>query len=241
MTALFVFVPVFAFLPQTMLWALRSFTGVYPATIEEVRAIGLIMIPALYFVLRLFQSILVEGGCHRNLKAAAVVVATVALPLFMKSIPLGAREGILSMMTSLHVVDAGNPASVVNARSALGIAHATPLYYSTLGAIRWIRDNTSSDARILTDRDEFILMRDREIVGPRQVAAVPPRMGVELPAMMEVFFQTKQALQSRDTGRVRDVASAYGADYFVVPWPVENALYRDEYYSVLATVRRQGD
>ena len=52
---------------------------------------------------------------------------------------------------------------------------------------------------------------------------------------------TKQALQSRDTGRVRDVASAYGADYFVVPWPVENALYRDEYFSVLATVRRQGD
>ena len=241
MTALFVFVPVFAFLPQTMLWALRSFTGVYPTTIEEVRAIGLIMIPALYFVLRLFQSILSEGGRHRNLKAAAVIVATVALPLFMKSIPLGAREGILSIMASLRVVDTSNPASVVNARSALGIAHATPFYYSTMGAIRWIRDNTPSDARILTDRDEFILLRDREIVGPRQVAAVPPRMGVELPAMTEVLFQTTQALQSRNTARVELVASAYGADYFVVPWPVENALYRDEYFSVLAAGRRQGD
>ena len=241
MTALFVIVPVFAFLPQTMLWALRSFTRVYPVTIEEVRAIGFIMIPALYFVLRLFQSILSEGGRHRNLKAAAVVVATVALPLFMKSIPLGAREGILSIMTSLDVVDAGNPASVVNARSALGIAHATPFYYSTLGAIRWIRDNTPSDARILTDRDEFISLRNREIVGPRQVAAVPPRMGVELPAMTEVFFHTTQALQSRDTAKVELVASAYGADYFVVPWPVENALYRDEYFSVLAAGRRQDD
>src|SRR5229473_4670440 len=74
MVAMFVAIPTFAFLPQTILWVLRSFTDVYPATIEEVRAIGFIMIPALYFVLRLLQQILADGGPYRNLKTPAVVI-----------------------------------------------------------------------------------------------------------------------------------------------------------------------
>ena len=241
MIAMFMVVPVFAFLPQTLLWALRSFTSIYPATIEEVRAIGLIMIPTLYFIMRLFQTVLMDGGRYRNLKAAAVVVATIALPLFMKSIPHSAREEIFSVMCSLRVVDAASPASVINARSALGIANTTPFYYSTEGVIRWIRDNTPSDAHILTDRDELYLLRGRTIVGPRQVAAVPPQYGVERPAVVEAFFQTTEALQSLDTARVERVAISYGADFFVVPWRDENALYRDEYFSVVATRKNPGE
>jgi hypothetical protein len=240
MAAMLVAVPVFAFVPQTVLWALRSFTRIYPATIEEVRAIGFVMIPALYFVLRLFQLVLAEGGRYRRLQAAAVVVATIALPLTMKSLPNSAREGILSLMTALHVVDPSSPSSVINARSALGITYSTPFYYSTEGVIRWIRDNTPPGTRILTDRDELILLRDREIVGPRQVAAVPPKFGVELPAMTQMVFGTMEAMRSRDTPSVERLAESYGADFFVVAWPVENALYRDNYFSVVR-VRKHPD
>jgi hypothetical protein len=241
MGAMLVAVPVFAFLPQTALWVLRSFTGIYPATIEEVRAIGFIMIPALYFVLRLFELMLEEGGRHRRLKAAAVVIATLALPLAMKSLPYGAREGILSVMTDLRLVDPSNPPSVINARSALGITHSTPFYYSTEGVIRWIRDNTPPDARILTDRDELILLRGREIVGPRQVAAVPERTGIELPEKTQMVFRTMEAMQSRDTANVERLARSYGADFFVVPWPVDHALYRDHHFSVVRVGRGRSD
>jgi len=240
MAAMLIAVPVFAFVPQTVLWALRSFNRIYPATIEEVRAIGFIMIPALYFVLRLFQLILAEGGRYRRLEAAAVVVATIALPLTMKALPNGAREGILSLMTTLHVVDPSSASSVINARSALGITYSTPFYYSTEGVIRWIRDNTAPGIRILTDRDELILLRDREIVGPRQVAAVPRKFGVELPAMTQMVFRTMETMRSRDTQRVERLAESYGADFFVVAWQVENALYRDNYFSVVR-VRKHPD
>jgi hypothetical protein len=237
MVAMFVAIPTFAFLPQTILWVLRSFTDVYPTTIEEVRAIGFIMIPALYFVLRLLQQILADGGPYRNLKAAAVMVAVVALPLTVKSFTPSTREAILSAMTALHMVDSTDATSVANARSALGIAHSTPFYYSTQGVIQWSRENTPPNSRILTDRDELVLLRDREIVGPRQVAAVPPRAGVELPGMTQIFFETERAIQSHDLAEVQGLAMTFGADFVVVPWRVDGAPYHDDYFSVVPVPR----
>jgi hypothetical protein len=241
MAALFIAIPVFAFLPQTILWVLRSFTSVYPTSIEEVRAIGFVMIPALYFILRLFGLVLEHGGRHRALKAVAIAVATIALPLSMKSMPVSAREGILSAMGVLGVVDSGNPASVLNARAVLGIAHSTPFYYSTEEVIRWIRGNTPRGTRILTSRDELLLLRDREVIGPRQVAQVPARAGVELPAMSQLFVRTEEAIRSRDTDRVERLAKAYGADFFVVPWRAEGAAYVDQYFSIIAVRKDLGD
>jgi hypothetical protein len=136
-------------------------------------------------------------------------------------------------------VDPSNPSSVINARSALGVTHSTPFYYSTEGVIRWIRENTPPDARILTDRDELILLRGREIVGPRQVAAVPQREGIELPAMTQMVYQTMEAIQSRHTASVERLARSYGADYFVVPWQVETALYRDHFFSVVGVSKNR--
>jgi hypothetical protein len=144
-------------------------------------------------------------------------------------------------MTTLHAVDPSSPSSVINARSALGITYSTSFYYSTEGVIRWIRDNTPPGARILTDRDELVLLRDREIVGPRQVAAVPPKFGVELPAMTQMVFRTMEAMQSHDTPSVQRLAESYGADFFVVAWPVETALYRDNYFSVVRVRKDPGD
>lgn len=233
MTAMFFAVPVFAFGPQTALWVLRKFTGVYPVTIEEVRAISLIMIPSLYFILRLFNRILETGHPRRQLAAGAVIASVVVLPLFMKSLPHWAREGILSAMVAFHMVDPTKAASLENARSALGLSavSAAPLYYSTQNVREWLARNTPPGARILTDRDDMILLRDRNIIGNRQVGATAYYATLE---QTDFFLQTSRAMGAKDTGRLRELARSYGVDFVVVPWRVEDAAFRDDSFSVLA-------
>jgi hypothetical protein len=233
MGAMFVVIPAFAFLPQTLLWILRSFTDIYPATMEEVRAIGFIMIPALYFVMRLFQHVLATGGAMARVKAGGIALAVIALPLATKSLPVAAREGIFSGMASLGLVNPSDPSSATNARSALGISHTSPFYHSAEGVISWLRENTSPGTRILTDRDELLLLREREIVGPRQVAAVPPRAGVELPDLAQLYFWTQQALRDHDIARLEWLTRMCGADFIVVPWHATGAIYTDSYFSVV--------
>jgi hypothetical protein len=231
MIALFLAAPVFAFAPQTALWALRSFTSVYPATIEEVRAISLIMIPALDFVLKLFMRILESRGPHAQLKAGAVVVAVLALPLLMKNLPHWAREGILSTMTALRFIDSGSASGMANARVALGIsARASPLYYSTQGVRKWLASNTPPGARILTDRDDLILLRDRVILGPRQVAV---NIYKPTPEETGLFLHTSRAMEAKDTARVKELAESSDADFFVVAWRVDGAAYADDNFSVV--------
>lgn len=235
MLAMFVAVPLFALGPQTVLWVLRSFMPVYPATIEEVRALGLIMIPALYFVLRLFRRVLEAGGPRAPLKAAAVALAVVALPLFMKSLPAWAREGILSAMATVRVVDPSSAPGMANARTALGLSAASaPFYYSTQGVREWLARNTPPGARILTNRDDLILLRERVIVGTRQVGATAYYATQE---EARLFLETSQAMAARDAKRVSELARAYGADYVVLPWPLEGALFSDPNFSVLRVPR----
>jgi hypothetical protein len=93
-------------------------------TFEEVRAIGFIMIPALYFVMRLFQHVLASRLRLSSVGAAAIALGVVALPLAVKSLPVTARETLYSGMTSLGMVDPTDSSSVMNARSALGISHS---------------------------------------------------------------------------------------------------------------------
>jgi len=231
MFAMFCVVPIVALLPQTILWGLRSFTSVFPATIEEVRAISLIMIPALYYVLRLFRHVVDAGGRRSRLQAAAIVVGVVSLPLLMKALPGSVRQGILSAMTAIGVVDERSPASVANARSALGISAKAPFYYATRGVSAWIKANTPSNARILTDRDDLVLLSDKIIIGSRQVGVTTFYASQE---HADAFFWAADAFNSRDTAKVERVARALDADYFVVPWPVDRPAYADEHFSVVA-------
>jgi hypothetical protein len=233
MIAMFAAVPLVALGPQTLLWILRSFTGVRPVSLEEVRALGLILIPAFYFVLRLFQRTLEAGGRHARLKAAAIAAAALALPLTMKGLPQTAREMILSSMMAVQLIHHEDEAAVTNARAALGLtAGSAPLYYSTQGIRDWLGSHTAPGTRILTDRDDMILLRDRVIVGPRQVGAATFEVSGRL---VDMYLQTSRAMQSRDTARVIELANGYGADFAVVPWPVAGARYADEWFSVVAT------
>ena len=231
MVAMFFAVPVFAFAPQTALWVLRTFTSIHPATIEEVRALSLIMIPALYFILGLFERTLESRRPRAALGAAAIAVAVLALPLLMKCVPYWAREGILSAMMALRVVDSGSASGVANARVALGLSvGASPLYYSTQGVREWLMKNAPPGARILTDRDDLILLRDRIILGPRQVAVNIYR---PTPAESELFLRTAASMKARDTERIRELAQSCGADFVVVDWRVEGAEFADDSFSVM--------
>jgi hypothetical protein len=79
------------------------------------------MIPALYFVLRLFQHTLGRRGPWARQRAAAIVAAVLVLPLMMKSLPAWARGSALNVMATTGVVDASSESSVSNARAALGL------------------------------------------------------------------------------------------------------------------------
>ena len=232
MLAIFIAIPVVAFGPQTALWLVRGFLPVPPINIEEIRTISFIMIPSIYFTLRLFEYAIIQKG--GPLWGCAVAVAFVALPLGMKSLPAGARENILMAAINFKLLDSLNSAQVQNARSALGISYDYPYYYSTLAVRRWLSENPGAYHKILSDRDELMLL-NRPIVGPRQAAAAPGKVisADESELLTKAFFDTKVALSSRDVNRVMQVGRHYGADIAIVPWKAANALYQDSYYSVV--------
>jgi hypothetical protein len=232
MAVLFLIIPVFAFGPQTALWGLRSFTNIYPMTIEEVRAVSLVMIPALYFVLRLVQFIATQEAKPIWRRTALIAAGVVVLPLVLKSLPAAAREKVLDALVAVKAVDP-SPASVNNARAALGLLHSTPFYYSTAEMIRWLEANTAPGSRILSDRDELVMLSPRwDIVGPRQIVGVP-RTGFDSPEMTTAYFEVKDAIRAQDTRRMARLARKYGVDYFIVPWAVDGAVYGDRYFSVV--------
>jgi hypothetical protein len=167
----------------------------------------------------------------------AIVVAVVALPLFMKNLPHWAREGLLSVMSAVGVVDIRSDASVANARAALGIAPgASSLYYSTQGVRAWLLENTAPGSRILTDRDDLVLLRDRVILGPRQVAV---NVYKGTPQDSALFLQTTEAMKARDLARLKALAAAQAADVVVVTWPVPGEVYTDGTFSVVPIGRRR--
>jgi hypothetical protein len=232
MVGMFIAVPLFAFAPQTILWGLRSFTSVYPVTIEEVRALGLIMIPALYFILRLYERVVSGDPRTARRRAAWIVIGVLILPLMMKGLTRPVREQILSAMMTLHVVDPANEARVANARAALGLGAATaPLYYSTVGVRQWLSANAGWGARILTDRDDLILLRDKTIIGTRQAGAMAYYVTGE---EADVFLQTSRAMARRDLPSLARIAQAHKVDFIVVPWKVAGAAYSDEDFSVVS-------
>lgn len=231
MLSVFAAVPIFAFGPPSLLWLLRSFTGIYPISIEEVRAVGLVMVPALYFGFRLFEAACESRRRGAGLRAAAVVVAMLALPLAMKNLPSWTREAILSGMTALRVVDPADASRVTNARAALGLLEdEKPLYYATRGVRDWLERETPPDSRVLTERDDLVLVRGRKIIGPRQVTAT---IFKPTQAEADAYLETTRAMRSRSIDRVLEVARRHCADFAVVPWRVEGAAYADDYFSAI--------
>jgi hypothetical protein len=94
----------------------------------------------------------------------------------------------------------------------------------------WLERNTPPQSRILTDRDDLVLLRDREILGPRQVAVNIFRSG---PEQANLFLETSGAMARKDLERLRRIAIDHNADAVVVSWRVEGAPYADDMFSVV--------
>jgi hypothetical protein len=53
------------------------------------------------------------------------------------------------------------------------------------------------------------------------------------PQETDVVLRTSQAIATRDTERVKELARSYRADFAVVPWPARDAVYADDAFSVV--------
>jgi hypothetical protein len=135
-------------------------------------------------------------------------------------------------MTTAGVVNPQSPASVANARSALGLSATAPLYYSTQGVRAWLQANAPRGARILTDRDDMVLLRGVVIMGPRQVGATT---FYTTPEQAELFLETSRAMASRNLHRLIELGRLLGADFIVIPWRADGiAAFADNDFSVIA-------
>jgi hypothetical protein len=113
----------------------------YPVNIEEVRALGFIIVPSMYFILRLFERALRQsppadpgGGRDRGRGPLPAALHEEPAPLGRRGHHLG--HGVAGRRGGLERVAHGN------ARVALGLgATAAPLYYSTRGVRKWLEEN----------------------------------------------------------------------------------------------------
>ena len=221
----------FALGPQTALWILRKFTEITPVNIEEIRALSFLMIPALYFCVRLFDWLGDQSGLTNFWGRTGVVIAYLALPLTMKSLTPEVRNRILDTVVRVGLVNS-NPAAINNARSALGLSYRVPLYYPVEGISRWLRDNGQFNSLVLTDRDDM-LVRNLHFVGSRQEVALQDSQTDQASAVLFIHTRLKRTLSTQNLSEAMILAKEIEARYLIVPWPVEKAVYRDDYFSLI--------
>jgi hypothetical protein len=69
------------------------------------------------------------------------------------------------------------------------------------------------------------------VVGPRQTVVKAFDATLE---KTQFFLQLTRAMEARDTVRLRELARACTADFVVVPWRADGALYVDDEFSVIS-------
>jgi hypothetical protein len=94
-----------------------------------------------------------------------------------------------------------------------------------------LQATTPPQARILTDRDDLILLVDRVVIGPRQAVVTTFAPSAE---QAQFYLQLAQAMETRDTARLKELAKVQAADFVVVPWRMEGALYVEDDFSVIS-------
>jgi hypothetical protein len=85
---------------------------------------------------------------------------------------------------------------------------------------------------VLTNLNEFYRSRVRT-VGPFLGILSFYVWEVRRATWAELVESIDRTLAGRDLGEVMTLARSLGATYAIVNWPVEDAAYRDEYYSVV--------
>ncbi len=221
---------------QTLIWVIRSFVPIYPINFEEMRALNFLMIPSVYFVARLVLLLLQDREHHpwRHAAAVAIAVAFALQPIVvLRALPVTWREALLARLTERGVLNPEDTLRTLYARQYLGVAREGPrFYYSARGLLEWLDRNARPGDRVLTDRNE-IGLAGLPVVGAFQTVANYSVTNDARHDWKEEVDAVRQALASRDIDEVRRVAKKWNATLVIVPWPEPEALYRDQYFSIL--------
>ena len=227
-------VPIAAFGLQILLWAMRSWLAVLPISFEEVRAINMIMLPAAYFVFRLYQLAPPFRGVSLSWVRGAIVIAFILQPIILlRATPESWRSELVRRAVAFGAIKQGDSLRMLFARQFLGLSDGERrFYYSSRPLIAWLEANTGPNDKVLTNLNElhqsgiksvgvFLGMLDYQVWDPKRAK------------WAENVVQIDAALAARDVENVKKLGHAMGATYAVLDWPVEDAVYRDKYYSVI--------
>jgi hypothetical protein len=218
---------------QLALWGLRQFTPIYPVNFEEIRALNLIMFPAMHFVFRLYERAPTLGALRGDAMRAVIVGAFLLQPIYvLRALPADWREGIIRQAVSMGFISPGDSLRVQYANQILGLHRGPRYYYSARPAIAWLERNAAPKDKVMTNLNDFYSSK---------VEAVGVFLNiVNLDARSPDRFNWMAALQavdgafaSKDMPRILAVAKGLGATFVVVPWEVPGAVYRDDYYSIV--------
>lgn len=221
---------------QTVVWAIRGFVPIYPINFEEMRALNFLMIPSVYFVARLVALLLRdrEHDPRRQALAAAIGLAFALQPIVvLRALPVAWREALITRLTEGGVLNPEDTLRTLYARQYLGVASEGPrFYYSARGLLEWLDRNARPGDRVLTDRNE-IGLTGLPVVGAFQTVANYSVANDARRGWKEEVDAVRRALASRDIDEVRRLAKKWNATLVIVPWPEPDALYRDQYFSIL--------
>jgi hypothetical protein len=221
--------------PQTLMWLMRSVMPIYPVNFEEMRAISLAMLPALYFVLRLFESAVADASPGRKIAVSAVVSVLVVLQpiVALRMLPDQAKEAIIRSALQKGLIRKGDSHRLAYARQFLALPEDGPrFYYSVQNAISWANLHIAKNERVLSDRND-LLLADVEVIGAfnsLQNKGVATRALREWRESVEDVYR---AFRSADMREVERAGRKYNAVYAIVPWPVEGAAHRDRHFSIV--------
>jgi hypothetical protein len=221
--------------PQTLMWLVRSVIPIYPVNFEEMRAISLVMLPALYFVLRLFESAVADASLARNFAASAVISALVLLQpiVVLRSLPDSTKEAILRLALEKGLILEDDSLRLSYARQFLGLPEDGPrFYYSIRNAIAWLDLHAAEDERVLSDRNDLMLAKVEVIGDLNSLQKKGVTAGV-VRALRGAVEDVHRAFRLADMRELERVGRKYGATFAVVPWPVEGAAYRDRHFSII--------
>jgi hypothetical protein len=219
---------------QILLWALRNRVPVLPVNFEEIRAINMLMVPSLWFVARLYEDPPLVAGLSSRAMRTLIVLAFVLQPIVLvRALPSSWREGLISEAVARGAIRSSDAPRMLYARQFLGLAdEGHRFYYSSRGALAWLKKNAKPGETVLTNLNEFY-NSPVKAVGPFLDIVTMDVWDVRRAQWAAALVDIDDAMASHDIDRVIEIGRHVGATYAVVDWPVSDAVYSDAFYSIV--------
>jgi hypothetical protein len=222
---------------QTTLWGLRHVMAIFPVNFEEIRAVNNLMFPSVYFIYRLYELAPPIGRMSRRAVRVGIVLAFAIQPiLLVRTLPSQWREGIINIAVEQGILKRSDAPRMIYARHFLGLSgEGRRFYYSSRPAIRWLDDHTTAKDLVLTNVDDFTMLKRARTTGLFLNVVHMDVWELRRGSWAKSLEALDRSMATGDTEQVKRLARRLGATYAVVPWPVEGAAYRDEHFSILRT------